>query len=53
VGSPVLQAEGATRGLHGPIVTETPSMEDGPAIWDTTAALIKIDYFFELKRGRS
>jgi hypothetical protein len=49
----VLQAEGATRGLHGPIVTETPSMEGGLAIWDTTAALIKIDYFFEVKRGRS
>jgi hypothetical protein len=53
IGSPVLQIESATRGLHGPIVTETPSLEDGPAIWDATAALIKIDYFFEVKRGRS
>ncbi|MEU4423396.1 DsbA family protein [Actinoplanes sp. NPDC024001] len=52
IGSPVLQVAGATRGLHGPIIGEAPAHEDALAIWDATAALIRVDTFFEVKRGR-
>ncbi|MFC7528746.1 DsbA family protein [Actinoplanes sp. GCM10030250] len=52
IGSPVLQVEGVTRGLHGPIISEVPAIEESLAIWDATATLIRLDSFFELKRGR-
>jgi predicted DsbA family dithiol-disulfide isomerase len=53
IGSPVLHIDGATRGLHGPIIDVVPALPDGLAIWDATATLMKIDTFFEVKRGRS
>ncbi|WP_430791355.1 DsbA family protein [Actinoplanes sp. G11-F43] len=52
IGSPVLHLEGSARGLHGPVIGEVPSPADGLVIWDSTAALSSIDYFFEVKRGR-
>lgn len=52
IGSPVLQVAGAGRGLHGPIIGEVPEPGESLAIWDATAALIKIESFFEVKRGR-
>ncbi len=53
IGSPVLHLTGATRGLHGPIIDSVPERDEALAIWDATAALMKIDTFFEVKRGRS
>lgn len=52
IGSPVLQIAGATRGLHGPIIGDVPALDESLAIWDATAALIRVNSFFELKRGR-
>jgi hypothetical protein len=52
IGSPVLEVEGATRGLHGPILAEPPAPAEALAIWDAVAAVIGIDAFFEVKRGR-
>ncbi len=52
IGSPVLQVAGAQRGLHGPIISEVPGREQALQIWDATAALITIESFFEVKRGR-
>ncbi|MBG0563698.1 DsbA family oxidoreductase [Actinoplanes aureus] len=52
IGSPVLQVAGATRGLHGPIISEVPPLAESLRIWDATATLISIDSFFEVKRGR-
>ncbi|HEY0001494.1 MAG TPA: DsbA family protein [Actinoplanes sp.] len=52
IGSPVLHAEGATRGLHGPIIGEVPGPAEALAIWDAAIPLMKIDTFFEVKRGR-
>ncbi|GIF07315.1 DsbA family protein [Actinoplanes siamensis] len=52
IGSPVLHLAGAKRGLHGPIIGEVPPHDEALAIWDATAALMRIDTFFEVKRGR-
>ncbi|GIF12119.1 DsbA family protein [Actinoplanes teichomyceticus] len=52
IGSPVLHLAGAARGLHGPIIGEVPAPDEALAIWDATAALMRIDTFFEVKRGR-
>jgi predicted DsbA family dithiol-disulfide isomerase len=52
IGSPVVQVAGARRGLHGPIIAEVPELGESLEVWDATAALIKIDSFFEVKRGR-
>jgi 2-hydroxychromene-2-carboxylate isomerase len=53
IGSPVLLIEGATRGLHGPIIDTVPDREEALAIWDATVPLARSTTFFELKRGRS
>ena len=54
IGSPVLEIEGAERGLHGPIIGlgELPSHDESLAIWDAAVPLMRIETFFELKRGR-
>ncbi|AEV82857.1 hypothetical protein ACWT_1838 [Actinoplanes sp. SE50] len=52
IGSPVLHLAGAARGLHGPIIGEVPDRAESLAIWDATAALMRIGTFFEVKRGR-
>ncbi|WP_433378432.1 DsbA family protein [Actinoplanes sp. CA-142083] len=52
IGSPVLMIEGAARGLHGPIISEVPELDEALAIWDATVPLMRSDIFFELKRGR-
>ena len=54
VGSPVLELEGAARGVHGPIIGTdvTPGREEGLAIWDAVVPLARSGTFFELKRGR-
>lgn len=53
IGSPVLHVDGAARGLHGPIISEVPSDDETLTIWDATVALMRIESFFEVKRGRS
>jgi len=52
IGSPVLLVEGASRGVHGPILASLP--EDGAAVelWDTVVSLARTTSFYELKRGR-
>lgn len=52
IGSPVLEVGGARRGLYGPILGEVPGEEESLAIWDAVAAVVGIDAFFEVKRGR-
>ena len=54
IGSPVLEIEGAERGLHGPIIGlgALPAHDEALAIWDATVPLARSRSFFELKRGR-
>lgn len=52
IGSPVLHVEGATRGLHGPIIGAVPDGDEALAIWDAVVPLMRTDTFFEVKRGR-
>jgi hypothetical protein len=53
VGSPVLAVTGATRALHGPILSSVPSAEESARLWDSLLPLLRSDIFFEVKRGRS
>ncbi|WP_127502484.1 DsbA family protein [Actinoplanes solisilvae] len=52
VGSPVLHVEGATRGLHGPIIAEVPTGDETLTMFDSVVTLMRVDTFFEVKRGR-
>ncbi|WP_218004433.1 DsbA family protein [Microtetraspora niveoalba] len=52
IGSPVVILEGAGRGLHGPILSEIPGVEDGVRLWDSLVPLFRSPIFFEVKRGR-
>jgi 2-hydroxychromene-2-carboxylate isomerase len=52
VGSPVIVVAGARRGLHGPVLKAVPKKADGLALWQAVEALVPIDEFFEIKRGR-
>ena len=52
IGSPVLLVEGATRGLHGPIIGEVPARDEAVTIWDAVVPLARSTTFFEVKRGR-
>lgn len=52
IGSPVIDVEGATRGLHGPVLGEVPDLEQSLRIWDCVCSLVGCNAFFELKRGR-
>jgi predicted DsbA family dithiol-disulfide isomerase len=53
IGSPVLEIEGAARGVHGPIIGAVPGTDEGLAIWDALVTLSRSETFFEIKRGRS
>jgi predicted DsbA family dithiol-disulfide isomerase len=52
IGSPVLEIDGAVRGVHGPIIDEVPPREESLAIWDAVVPLARSGSFFEVKRGR-
>nr|WP_296067813.1 DsbA family protein [uncultured Actinoplanes sp.] len=52
IGSPVLHVDGAARGLHGPIIGPVPTGEEALALWDSVVPLMRMDTFFEVKRGR-
>ncbi|TDC79316.1 hypothetical protein E1193_19210 [Micromonospora sp. KC606] len=52
VGSPVLMVPDAERGLHGPILTEVPELDDALRVWDCVLPLLRMPIFHEVKRGR-
>ncbi|WP_329011778.1 DsbA family protein [Micromonospora rifamycinica] len=52
IGSPVLMVPGAERGIHGPILTEVPGLDDALTIWDSLLPLLRMPAFHEIKRGR-
>lgn len=52
VGSPVITAPKAARGLHGPILAEVPDPQQSLMIWDSIDPLLHSGTFFEVKRGR-
>ncbi|WP_422742775.1 DsbA family protein [Micromonospora sp. WMMD754] len=52
IGSPVLMVPDARRGIHGPILTEVPGVEDAVTIWDSMLPLLRLETFHELKRAR-
>ena len=52
IGSPVLEIDGAERGVHGPIIGEVPGRQEALAMWDAVVSLARSGMFFELKRGR-
>lgn len=53
IGSPVLHVDGARRGLHGPIIAEVPQGAEALQMWDSIVPLMKMETFFEVKRGRA
>ncbi|MEU5789502.1 DsbA family protein [Micromonospora purpureochromogenes] len=52
IGAPVLMVPGAERGIHGPILTEVPELDDALTIWDSLLPLLRVPAFHEVKRGR-
>ncbi|KWV32119.1 DsbA family protein [Micromonospora rifamycinica] len=52
IGAPVLMVPGAERGIHGPILTEVPALDDALTIWDSLLPLLRMPAFHEIKRGR-
>ncbi|TDC42343.1 DsbA family protein [Micromonospora sp. KC213] len=52
IGSPVLMVPDADRGLHGPIFTEVPELDDALTVWDSVLPLLRMPVFHEIKRGR-
>ncbi|MGK5441497.1 mycothiol-dependent nitroreductase Rv2466c family protein [Micromonospora sp. URMC 105] len=52
IGSPVLMVPDAERGIHGPILTEVPDLDDALTIWDSLLPLLRMPAFHEIKRGR-
>ena len=52
IGSPVLEIEGAERGVHGPIIDDVPELAESLTIWDAVVPLVRSRTFFEVKRGR-
>lgn len=52
VGSPVMTVPGAARGLHGPVLRAVPEKADALALWDAAEVMLRLDEFFEIKRGR-
>ncbi|MEU4480224.1 DsbA family protein [Micromonospora sp. NPDC023966] len=52
IGSPVLMVPGTRRGIHGPILTEVPGVDDALTIWDSLLPLLRLETFHEVKRGR-
>ncbi|NYF60106.1 mycothiol-dependent nitroreductase Rv2466c family protein [Micromonospora purpureochromogenes] len=52
IGAPVLMVPGAERGIHGPILTEVPELDDALTIWDSLLPLLRMPAFHEVKRGR-
>jgi predicted DsbA family dithiol-disulfide isomerase len=52
IGSPVLHVSGAARGLHGPIIGPVPTGDEALTLWDSVVPLLRMDTFFEVKRGR-
>lgn len=52
VGSPVLVADGAARGLFGPVLAEVPDRRESVALWDSVETLLRSGAFLEVKRGR-
>jgi hypothetical protein len=52
IGSPVLEIEGAGRGIHGPIIGDVPELAESLSIWDAVVPLARSRTFFEVKRGR-
>lgn len=55
VGSPVLvlDADGSTRGLFGPVVAPTPTGAEADRLWDLVLAAADMPQFFELKTRRT
>jgi len=52
IGAPVLHVQGAARGLYGPVIPGDMSAGEGLIVWDATVALMRVNAFHELKRGR-
>jgi hypothetical protein len=52
VGSPVLAVGTPRRAMFGPIVNPPPSGPAAGELFDAVVALIPVDHFLELKRGR-
>ncbi|MEU1886501.1 DsbA family protein [Micromonospora rifamycinica] len=52
IGAPVLMVPDAERGIHGPILTEVPALDDALTIWDSLLPLLRMPAFHEVKRGR-
>lgn len=51
VGTPIVAFDGK-QGYFGPVMTPAPHGEDALRLFDSLAAMVTIDGFYELKRGR-
>jgi hypothetical protein len=52
-GVPTLYLDDSQTPFYGPLIEVIPSVEEAGQLWDHVSALIKLPYFFELKRGRT
>ncbi len=52
VGSPILSAPELGRGFFGPIVSPPPTGDDALTLWGIVDSALRLDTFFEMKRGR-
>lgn len=52
VGSPIIAVPDLGRAFFGPIVSPPPTGDDALALWSVVETSLRVDSFFELKRGR-
>ena len=51
VGTPTIAFEGAA--FFGPVLSKIPRGEEAGQLWDGCVAVVKVPYFYELKRSRT
>ena len=51
VGTPTIAFEGAA--FFGPVLSSIPRGEEAGQLWDGCVAVVKVPYFYELKRSRT
>jgi 2-hydroxychromene-2-carboxylate isomerase len=52
-GVPTIYLDDSQSPFYGPLIEVVPTGEEAGQLWDHVSELIKLPYFFELKRGRA
>lgn len=56
VGTPLIattNSDGVKNGYFGPVITRSPELQKGLAMWDALITMMDVESFFELKRTRT